>query len=68
MQFTLFCATYLNKDKLTYLQNKSRKLTERLVLASAPYAPHESFYHQWQKYTISNLSGVYLEGAFAPLF
>ena len=29
-------------------------ITERLFLASAPYVPHESFFHQGQKHTILN--------------
>ena len=36
---------------------------ERLVLASAPYAPNESFYHQAQKHTILNfIRGILIGG------
>ena len=39
---------------------------ESLLLASAPYAPKETFFHQGQKHTISNLIGAYLEGEHIP--
>ena len=36
---------------------------ERLVLVSAHYAPHESFYHQGQKHNISNFTRcIFREG------
>ena len=35
---------------------------EILILASASYAPHESFFHQGQKHTISNFIRAYSKG------
>ena len=41
-------------------------ITEKIVvLPSAPYPPHESFFHQGQNHTILISSGAYLE-AYAP--
>ena len=40
------------------------------VLASAPYAPTDSFFHQGQKHTISNIrgEGIFIGGIFPLCF
>ena len=40
---------------------------ERLVLASDPYVPHESFFRQRQKHTISNFFSGIFRGGHMPL-
>ena len=64
------CPTY-KKDKRWKGAEYLNITKDRLVYASAPYAPHERYVHQGQKHTIQNFNlekGICSDEAYAPSY